>query len=118
MGEAPETRTLMDLIDYFDSVGLAPDKIQPTRYQTLVATNGCALYIQGAKVEVYLYDVSIKAQKRKFETIKKNNKIQVLALQIPVAINGAMVMLTYSQHPNKAKIVRAFKKFPLDYKKK
>ena len=107
----------MDLVDFLDKSGLKADKIQQTRYQTLLASNGCSLTIDGAKVEVYLYDVAIKRQKAKLEKVKKNNKIRVLSLNIPAVVNGGMIMLTYSNHPNKAKIIRAFKKFPKDYKK-
>lgn len=118
VSEQRETRNLLDLIDYFDNNGLRADKIIPTRYQTLLASNGCALMIQGAKVEFYIYDINDKIQRKKLEKIKKEKTIPVLALDIPVAVNGGFVMLTYSNHPNKAKIVRAFKEFPLDYKRK
>lgn len=112
-----ETRNLLDLIDYFENSDLNPEKIQPTRYRTLLASAGCAMFIQGAKVEFYIYDISDPRQKRKLEKIIKNNKIRVLSLDIPVAVNGGIVMLTYSEHPNKAKIIRAFKRFPLGYKR-
>ena len=113
-----ESRTLMDLCNYFTKCGLKPDKIQPTVYEALRASRGCLIWIQGAKVEVYIYDTEIKKQRAKLAKIKKNHKIRVLDMNIPTVVNGGMVMLTYSQHPNKAKIVRAFKKFPLDYNKK
>ena len=112
-----ETRNLLDLVDYFDNSDLKPEKIQPTRYRTLLASAGCAMFIQGAKVEFYIYDISDLKQKRKLEKIIKNNKIRVLSLDIPVTVNGGIVMLTYSDNPNKAKIVRAFKRFPLGYKR-
>lgn len=112
-----ETRNLLDLVDYFDNSDLKPEKIQPTRYRTLLASAGCAMFIQGAKVEFYIYDISDPKQKRKLKKIIKNNKIRVLSLDIPVAVNGGIVMLTYSDHPNKAKIIRAFKRFPAGYKR-
>ena len=113
-----EKRTLMNLFNYFTDCGLKPEKIQPTVYEALLASRGCIIWIQGAKVELYIYDTENKIQREKLAKIKKTHKIKVLDMYIPAVVNGGMVMLTYSQHPNKAKIVRAFKKFPLNYKKK
>jgi hypothetical protein len=112
-----ETRTIPDLMDYFISCGLKVEKVQPTVYQTLQASDGCAFWIEGAKMEVYIYDISVRKEKERLEKIKKNHKIKVLYLDIPVVVNGGMVLLTYSQHPNAAKIARAFRKFPLGYRK-
>lgn len=115
--ETIETRSLGDLIHYLNKCNLKPDEIQPTRFEAIRASDGCALFIGGAKVEVYIYDISNSIQKKKLEKIKKENSIMILAMRVPVAINGGMVMLTYSNHPKKAEIVRAFKRFPRDYKK-
>lgn len=114
--ETRETRSLADLIYFLNKCGLKPDEVQPTRFEAIRASDGCALYIGGCKVEVYIYDISETVQKRKLEKIRKNNSIMILAMKVPVAINKGMVMLTYSRHPKKAEIVRAFKKFPEDFK--
>ena len=115
--ETRETRSLGDLIHYFYKCDLKPDEIQPTRFEAVRASDGCAMFIGGAKVEVYIYDIDDPIQKKKLEKIRKENSIMILAMKVPVAINRGMVMLTYSKHPKKAEIVRAFKRFPLDYKK-
>jgi len=112
----PEKRNLLDLIDYLDHNKLKAEKIIPVRFQTLHASDGCILVINGIKTEVYIYDSSNKAQKKKLEKIKKNKSIQVLSLTVPVVVNGGMVMLVYSKDNKVSEIIKAFKAFPSDYK--
>jgi len=114
----PETRNLLDLIDYFDHHNLKAEKIIPVRFQTLHASDGCILIIKGTRVEVYVYNSAIESQRKKLEKIKKNKSIQVLSLTVPVVVNGGMVMLVYSKDPQVSAIIKAFKSFPSDYKSK
>jgi len=114
----PETRNLLDLIDYLDHNKLKAEKIIPVRFQTLNASDGCILIINGTRVEIYVYDSAIKSQKEKLEKIKKNKSIQVLSLTVPVIVNGGMVMLVNSRDPKLSNVINAFKSFPSDYKSK
>ncbi|MBN1864564.1 MAG: hypothetical protein JW808_06650 [Victivallales bacterium] len=114
--EPVERRSLLDLIDYFDNIGLPPEKVSTTRHQALLAADGCVMWIEGAKVEFYIYDVTIPNQKEKLDKIRRENKIEVLTYNVEAVVNGGIVMLLYSTHPSVAKISRAFRKFPPDYK--
>ena len=67
--ESREKRSLVDLISFLDKCGLKAEKIQPTRFEAILASDGCAMYIDGAKMEVYIYDISNPVQKRKLEKI-------------------------------------------------
>jgi len=111
-----ETRNLLDLIDYFDKHNLKSEQVIPTQYHILHASDGCALVIEGTKVEFYIYDIGIPNQKEKLETIIANKSIKVLAYTIPVEVNRGIVMLVYSKKKNMPEIIKVFKKFPYDYK--
>jgi hypothetical protein len=111
-----ETRNLLDLIDYFDKHNLKSEQVIPTQYHILHASDGCALVIEGTKVEFYIYDIENPNQKKKLENIIANKSIKVLAYTIPVEVNGGIVMLVYSKKQNMPKIIKVFKQFPYNYK--
>ena len=106
-----DRRTIPQLIEHLRKSGLKIDKIQKVRYQAILASDGRVMVVDGANVEFYTYDVTQDYQKEKLEKIKKHGSINILGYKIPAITNGKFIMLTYSENPNKALVIRAFKKF-------
>ena len=108
-----DTRTMADLAAYFKKCDMHIDKIMPVRYQAILASDGLIMFIDGVRCEFYVYDVNKKFQKKKLDKIIKNKAIMVLGYKIPAITNGRFVMLDNIENPDKIKIIRAFRKFPI-----
>ena len=106
-----DKRTIPQLIEHLRKSGLKIDKIQKVRYQAILASDGRVMVVNGANVEFYTYDVTKEYQKEKLKKVRKHGYIEILGYKIPAITNGKFIMLTYSENPNKALIMRAFKKF-------
>jgi len=104
-------RSLREVITHLEREGLVISEIQATYYPVVMAEDGCALYIDGAKVEVYRYDVSKPKIRQKVEKIAATGKITICGIDFPAVVNGSFVMLTYSQHERVPDIVAAFRRF-------
>jgi hypothetical protein len=103
--------SLLDLIDHMRKSGLQIDEIQPTIYSIVLAEDGCALFIEGAKVEIYRYDLTRPKLKQKVERIAETGQITILGIDFPAKVNGSFVMLTYTQHPKLEEIIHVFENF-------
>jgi hypothetical protein len=103
--------SMLDVIDHLRKSDLQIDEIQPTIYTVIGAEDGCALFIAGAKVEIYRYDIRRPKIKEKLERIAQTGQITILGIDFPAEVNGSFVMLTYTQHPKRDEIVRVFRKF-------
>ena len=106
-----DTRTLEQLFIHFKKCGLHVEKSFPVEYRAVLASDGIVSVVNGVQVEVYVYDQNDKIQNDKLEKIKKKGTINVLAVPVPAVVNGHFVMMTYSRHPDKYKVVEAFKSF-------
>jgi hypothetical protein len=80
-------------------------------YQAVRASDGIIMYIDGAKIEVYDYDLKNPVQKKHIDKIAATGKISLLTIPVPAMVNGNLVMLTYTKHPKIHEIKRAFKSF-------
>jgi len=110
-GNKIDTRTLTDLFIHFKKCGLHPQRQYPVQYQAVLASNGVVSVIDGAQVEIYVYDQTKNLPKEKLARIEKNKVIKILAVPVPAIVNGHFVMLTYSKSPNIGKIIEAFNSF-------
>ena len=109
-----DTRTIDQLITHLKKSGLKINQImRNVRYQAILASDGVVMTVEDANVEFYLYDMNVDYQKKKLLKIKKQGYITVLGNKVPAITNGRLVMLTYSDNPNKIKSIRAFKNFEL-----
>jgi len=104
-------RSLLDVIEHFRLAGLRIDEIQPTMYTVVLAEDGCALFIEGAKVEVYRYDLNVPKLRQRVERIAQTGQMTILGIDFPAEVNGSFVLLTYSQHPKVRDIAREFHRF-------
>jgi hypothetical protein len=112
--EMRDDRTIPQLIEHLKKSGLKINKTKNVRYQALLASDGKVMVVEGANVEFYLYDMKEDYQRKKLEKIKKHGYIMVLGYKIPAITNGKFIMLTYSENPNKIKVIRAFRDFKLN----
>ena len=110
-GKKIDTRTLEQLFIHFRKCGLHVEKSFPVEYRAVLASDGIVSIINGVRVEIYVYNQNNKTQNNKLRKITKKGEINVLAVPVPVVVNGHFVMMTYSRHPNKYKVVEAFKSF-------
>jgi hypothetical protein len=111
--ELVDNRTIPQLIEHLRKSGLKINSIKNVRYQALLATDGRVMVVEGANVEFYAYDMNEEFRRKKLRKIKKHGYILVLGYKIPAITNGKFIMLTYSENPNKIKVIRAFKSFKL-----
>ena len=112
--EKPDTRTIPDLVKHLKDSGLKINKTMKVRYEAVLASDGIVMVVNDAKVEFYIYEPSISYQKKKLDYAKKNKSVQVLGITIPCVVNGKFVMFTYTDNPNKMKVIKAFKAFNND----
>jgi hypothetical protein len=104
-------RSLLDVIEHFRQSGLQIDEIQPTIYTAVLADDGCALFIEGAKVEVYRFDLNVPKIRQRVERVAKSGQITIFGIDFPAEVNGSFIMLTYSQHPKVPDIIEVFDRF-------
>lgn len=104
-------KTIQGLYNHFKASGLKIESVENVVYQAVHASDGIIMYIDGAKVEIYDYNIKIPAQKRRLEKIAKTGKMMILTIPVPAMVNSNLVMLTYTQHPKIHEIERAFKSF-------
>lgn len=104
-------RTIPELIAHFKKSGLKIDKIEPVIFQIIKAQDGCVIYIDKVKVEIYKYDKRLKQQREKIEKIEENGNIFILGLDFPVRVNGSFILLNYNNHPKRYEIIQAFESF-------
>jgi len=111
--EMRDNRTIPQLIEHLKKSGLKINKTQNVRYQALLASDGKVMVVEGANVEFYEYNMNEDYQRDKLRKIRKHGYIMVLGYKIPAITNGKFIMLTYSENPNKVKVIRAFRNFKL-----
>ena len=112
--EMQDTRTIDQLIKHLQDSGLKINQImRNVRYQAILASDGVVMKVEDANVEFYLYNMNIDYQKKKLLKVKKQGYIMVLGNKIPAITNGHFIMLTYSENPNKVKVIRAFENFKM-----
>lgn len=104
-------RSIIEVINFFEKNGLVISEIQATMYPVIMAEDGCALFIDGAKVEVYRYDLRKPKIKQKVERIAATGKIIICGIEFPAEANGSFVLLTYSRHPKMPDIITVFRHF-------
>ena len=108
---AQRRKTIQGLYNHFRASGLKIESVNDVVFQAVRASDGIIMYIDGAKVEIYDYNVKIPVQKRHLARIAKTGKINILTIPVPAIVNSNLVMLTYTQHPKIHEIKRAFKSF-------
>ncbi|NOY74380.1 MAG: hypothetical protein GXP32_01125 [Kiritimatiellaeota bacterium] len=111
LSNEPPRKTIPGLFDHFKSCGFKVGKVENVLYQAVKASDGIVMYIDGAKVEVYDYNLKLAKQKRRVEQIAKTGKMNILTIPVPAVVNGNLVMLTYTRHPKIHEIIKAFKSF-------
>jgi len=108
-----DTRTIPQLIEHLKESGLKIEKVQHVRYQAVLASDGRVMVVDGCNVEFYAYDMNEEYQRDKLRKVRKHGYIVVLGYKIPAITNGRFIMMTYSENPNKIKVIRAFRNFKL-----
>ena len=106
-----QRKTIQGLYNHFKASGLKVESVENVVFQAVRASDGIIMYIDGAKVEVYDYNIKIPLQKRHLAKIAKTGKMNILTIPVPAMVNSNLVMLTYTQHPKIHEIKRAFKNF-------
>ncbi len=104
-------RTLIDIIKHFDNSGLRAEQIQPSLFEAIRAQDGCLLKINGMDIEIYKFDTSKEDIRLKLKEIKEKGYMNILFLKVPAMVNGSFVMIKYKDHPDCAKLVKAFSDF-------
>lgn len=103
-----DTRTIGNLVDHLQRTGLNIGETSPVMAEIVGAAEGSRIQVYGKGIEVYRYDVSNESQKLTLEKVKKENTLTAMNIVMPVTVNGAFVLATYHEHPEKERILKAF----------
>jgi uncharacterized protein YecT (DUF1311 family) len=106
--DEPDTRTIDSLIEHFKQSGLMMSGRSSKLADVIGATEGAGIEIAGRDVEVFRYDVAKESQKLTLAKIAKEKSISIFSIVAPAKINGGFVMISYDEHPEKEKIIKAF----------
>ncbi len=104
-------KSIEDLVKHFDANGLRVQKIQPSVFKAIKASDGCQLTINGAEIEIYRYDTSIPEQKEKLKNVTKTGYIEIVKMNFNARVNGSFIMLHWKKHPDSVKLVEVFDSF-------
>ena len=101
------------LLNYFKSNNLTVGEKEEKAYEMIGANNGCAVYINGSKIEIYSFDLKSDNEltKRNLQSAKNNGTVSAIGIPINVKLNGDLIICNYEDHPDKDKIIELFSKF-------
>ena len=80
-------------------------------YSLAQAESGFCFKINGRQIGVYKYNTERKKQKWRYQLIKDSGVLYINGVKFHAMINGSFVMIDYDTHPDKEKIMKAFKSF-------
>ena len=101
----------MDMIRHFASRGIKIETVEPLMYSLAQAETGFCFKINGRQIGVYKYNTERKKQKWRYQLIKDSGVLYINGVKFKAIINGSFVMIDYESHPDKEKIIKAFKSF-------
>lgn len=101
----------MDMIRHFASRGIKIETVEPLMYSLAQAETGFCFKINGRQIGVYKYNTERKKQKWRYQLIKDSGVLYINGVKFKAMINGSFVMIDYDTHPDKEKIIKAFKSF-------
>ena len=101
----------MDMIRHFASQGIKIETVEPVRYDLAQAESGFCFKINGRQIGVYKYNTERKKQKWRYQLVKDSGVLYINGVKFKAMINGSFVMIDYESHPDKEKIIKAFKSF-------
>ena len=100
-----------NIFDRFTEEGLVVDYYSPLNYEIPHADSAVCVSIAGHKFGIYKYNIKVNKQRERITRIKENGWIGLLGKQCNATVNGAFVLTDYDDHPQKDKIISAFKSF-------
>jgi hypothetical protein len=106
-------KSLSDVVTYFKSQGYQVGEVSTKAFQMLGAKDGFGITINGKPIELYQFDpnsTNADAQKN-LKDAQTIGKVSMSGFSIPVISNGDFVLMHYSDHPDKDKIIETFKSF-------
>lgn len=113
-----DTRTIDGLIEHFKSSGLvvtAKTEQIADIIGAIGATEGIGVGIYGQSIAIYRFDTTNTTQRQNLEKIAKAGTITVLgSIALPAQTNGSFIITGYQDHPEKQKILDAFKSWSKD----
>lgn len=101
----------LDLIHHFASKGIKIETVEPLMYSLAQAETGFCFKIHGRQVGIYKYNTARKKQKWRYQLIKDSGVLYINGTKFKAMINGSFVMIDYDTHPDREKIINAFKSF-------
>ncbi len=98
---------------YFKQQGFSVGKITAKVYQMMGAVDGFGIEVQGQQIELYLFDPATASQEtldqlKDAETI---GKFSFSGISVPVVKNGNIILTRFDDHPEKDRILAAFRSF-------
>ncbi len=116
---AENTITTEDLIKYFKDCGLEAGRTWHPNYHLEFSSHdiklSCSVTINGGTVSIYLLNADIPEQKRVLDEAKATGKMLFFILggkmSWPVTVNSPFMINLREEHPDKDKIIDAFKEW-------
>lgn len=109
----PKEKGLADVVQYFKSQGFKVGEVKTKAFDMLGAIDGFGIDVDGEQIELYIFDPN-KANdetKKNLDDAEKIGKFSAFGMSIPVIKNGNIILMRYSEHSNKEKIIQTFKNF-------
>lgn len=101
----------MDLIHHFASKGIKIETVEPLMYNLAQAESGFCFKINGRQIGVYKYNLARKKQQHRYQLVRDSGVLYINGTKFGALINGSFVMIDHETHPDKEKIIKAFKSF-------
>jgi|GEM_PF-1508892 Copper amine oxidase N-terminal domain. len=104
---------LSDVVTYLKNNGFEIGEVKPKAYSMMGAVDGFGLIVNNEQIELYLFDPSTASQEilKNLESARSIGKFSMSGFTFPVIMNGNIMLTRYETHPDKDKIVAAFKNF-------
>jgi len=109
-GKDNSAKTLDDLLEFMSSDFSVTGK-GAKAFAMVGAIDGCSVKLDGHIVEIYKYDLKDAGQKTIIDNAKKTNTLSMMTGAIPCVVNGTFVLIGYTNHPEKDKVVSSFQSF-------
>jgi hypothetical protein len=104
------SKTIDDLIQFF-STDFKIDGKHEKYFAMVGAIDGCSINLDGSGVEIYKYDLTDPGQKTIINEAKNKNTLPCFGMALPCIVNGSFILVNYTSHPKKDKVIKKFKNF-------
>lgn len=113
-----DTRTIDGLMEHFRNSGLVitgKTEQMAEVIGAIGAAEGTGVGVYGQSIAIYRFDTTNTAQSQSLEKITKAGIVTILgSIALPAQTNGSFIITGYQDHPEKQKILDAFKSWSKD----